>query len=75
MIMATLLFPSSFRCDCGHESHFCENTVKEMREKSRRRRQLLGDSGKPEHNIEFEGGKAVAILCPKLGRCLITGTS
>ncbi len=23
------IFPSSYVCDCGHESHFFENTVKD----------------------------------------------
>ena len=27
---ASILYPSSFRCDCGHESHLCENTVREL---------------------------------------------
>ena len=66
--MAIHLFPSSFRCDCGHESHFSERTVREMRQMSRRRRQLLMDSETDEHTIEFEGGRAVAVICPRLGR-------
>ncbi len=28
------IFPSSFECDCGHQSHFCENTIREMEEMS-----------------------------------------
>ena len=73
--MALLLYPSSFRCDCGHESHFCERTVRELEWMSRRKRQLLGDSGRPEHDVEFEGGKAVAVICPERGRCPISGTA
>ena len=65
--MAIHLFPSSFRCDCGHESHFSERTVREMRKESQRRRQLLGDSEKDEQMIEFERGQAVAVICPRLG--------
>jgi len=72
--MAVVIYPSSFRCDCGHESHFCEGTVRELETISRRKRQLLGDSCSPEHDIEFEGGRAVAVLCPELGRCLISKT-
>lgn len=42
--------------------------MREMRRKSRRKRQLLGDSEKDEHMIEFEYGQAVAVICPRLGR-------
>jgi hypothetical protein len=70
--------PSSFECDCGHRSHFFENTVREAEAASRRR------GGKPfilldsedegqEHGIEFLNGAAAAILCPERGHCLITG--
>ena len=72
--MAVRLIPSSYRCDCGHESHFCENTVDELRAKSRRKKQLLADSDREvEHTIEFSDGEAVAVLCPRLGRRRITG--
>jgi len=72
--MAKLLVPSSFYCDCGHKSHFCENTIKEMEAASARRRKtmLLGDSEPEEHNIEFVNGKATAVICPRLGLCEIT---
>ena len=71
--MAVHLIPSSYRCDCGHESHFCENTVGELRAKSRRKKQLLADSDREvEHTIEFSDGEAVAVLCPRLGRRKIT---
>ena len=69
--MAELLYPSSFRCDCGHETHFCENTVKEMQEKSRRKKQVLIGAEIPEHEILFDQGRPVAMFCPKLGRCPI----
>ena len=72
--MALYLFPSSYRCDCGNESHFSESTVRELERLSRQKKQILGDSGRPEHDIEFKGGRAVAVLCPNLGRCLITDT-
>ncbi len=71
--MAVHLFPSSYRCDCGHESHFFENTIKEMSEKSRKKKQRLLDSEKDEHTIEFSGGQAVVVVCPRLGRRKITG--
>lgn len=34
----------------------------------RQRKQHLADSAEDEHTIEFAGGKAVAVLCPRLGR-------
>ncbi len=71
--MAVHLIPSSYRCDCGHQSDFCENTVNEISAKSHKREQHLADSTKEEHTIEFSGGKAVAVLCPRLGRKKITG--
>ena len=66
--MAVHIYPSSYRCDCGHESHFTEGTVREMRRKSQHKRQLLADSERDEHMIEFERGQAVAVICPRLGR-------
>jgi hypothetical protein len=70
--MATFLFPSSFKCDCGHQSDFFENTIREMQELSSRRSkpQTLGDDAK--HGIVFLRGNAVAVICPKKGRCEIT---
>lgn len=59
---------SSFTCDCGHRSLFFIGTVSEMERQSRRRKQILGDSEPDEHEIEFDSGKAVAMICPKLGR-------
>ncbi|HWX22846.1 MAG TPA: hypothetical protein VN578_23335 [Candidatus Binatia bacterium] len=70
--MAVHLFPSSYRCDCGHQSDFFENTIKEISAMSRKRKQHLADSAEDEHTIEFSGGKAVAVLCPRLGRRRIT---
>ena len=40
---------------------------------SHKRKQHLDDSTKEEHTIEFSGGKAEAVLCPRLGRKKITG--
>jgi hypothetical protein len=73
--MARLLFPSSFECDCGHQSHFFENTVREVAENSRRRhkRYQLLDSEREEHAVEFEEGRAIAVICPKLGRRPVEG--
>ncbi|HMD97539.1 MAG TPA: hypothetical protein VKM93_09460 [Terriglobia bacterium] len=73
--MAQRIVPSSFECDCGHQSHFCEGTVWEMEANSRRRHKpmLLLDSEAEEHAIEFEEGEATTVICPKLGRRKITG--
>ena len=58
------IFPSSYVCDCGNESHHCENTIREIKEKSRRKRQtLIADDG--EHKIIFDHGDMIAMYCPK----------
>jgi len=57
------IFPSSYECDCGHQSHFFENTVREMEVDSRRGRKLI-------HLLDSE---AFAVICPKLGRRRIMG--
>jgi hypothetical protein len=69
--MAKQVDTSSFKCDCGHESYFFENTIREMSQMSARRGSLeagLGSSEPPEHGIIFSRGQVVAIKCPKLGR-------
>ena len=74
--MAIENFPSSFRCDCGHESDFFEDTVEEMAMMSKRKRVHLGDGDRDEeddeHTIVFYKGEAIEIICPKLGTCAIT---
>ena len=61
------IIPSSFECDCGHQSHFFENTIREMKKMSHKKRVRLGDAGgKNEHWIVFEKGKMVDIICPKV---------
>ena len=73
--MALELIPSSFRCDCGHESDFCEGTVRGMKDDSKKQRKpmQLIDSEDDKHLIEFAKGKATAVICPINGRCKITG--
>jgi len=73
--MARLLIPSSFECDCGHQSHFSERTVREMEATSRRGRRVarLLDSEADRHAVEFSNGRAMAVICPKLGRREIRG--
>ena len=59
------IFPSSFECDCGHQSHFFENTVRELKAMSQKKKVSLADSAPEEHTIVFYRGKMVEIQCPK----------
>ena len=54
--MALKLMPSSFRCDCGHESDFFENSIREMEKLSKRKKVRLGDGLKEEHIIILAHG-------------------
>ncbi|MDL1964592.1 MAG: hypothetical protein LWW98_09745 [Deltaproteobacteria bacterium] len=67
--MAIELFPSSFRCDCGQELDFFENTIRDMKKMSKKKRVRLAEE---KHTIVFYKGEAIEILCPKLGNCTIT---
>ena len=67
--MAIELFPSSFRCDCGQELDFFENTILDMKKMSKKKRVRLGEK---KHTIVFYKGEAIEILCPKIGNCIIT---
>jgi hypothetical protein len=62
------IFPSSYECDCGHKSHFFENTIKEMKAMSKRKgkRLHLNDSEADQHVIVFYRGEMVDIICSKL---------
>jgi hypothetical protein len=69
MGVAKEILPSSFVCGCGSESHFFENTIREMKQMSKKKRaKLCGDHG---HSIVFNKGKAIEIHCPKEGVCPI----
>ena len=59
------IFPSSFECDCGHESDFSERTVRDMKAMSHKKKVYLADSTPEEHTIVFYRGKMVEIQCPK----------
>src|SRR2546426_4868570 len=59
------IFPSSFAYDCGHQSDFSENTVREMKTMSQKKKVYLADSAPEEHTIVFHRGKLVEIQCPK----------
>jgi len=58
------IFPSSFECDCGHQSHFFENTIREIKAMSYSKRVFLGDSERDEHYIIFHKGHMIDIICP-----------
>ena len=65
------IFFSSYLCDCGHQIDFSENTVSEVKQKSKRKRQWLietCDDPAEEHVIVFDGGAMVDILCSDDGR-------
>jgi len=59
------IFPSSFECDCGHQSDFFENTVRDMKAMSQKKKVYLADAAPEEHTIVFYRGKMVEIQCPK----------
>ena len=58
------IFPSSYLCDCGHQSHFFENTIREIKAMSHNKVVRLGDSEPDEHTIVFHKGEMVDIICP-----------
>ncbi len=70
--MAKEIFPSSFECDCGHQSNFFENTINEIKRMSKNKKVRLRDSEDNEHTIIFYRGKAVEVICPKLGKCVFS---
>ena len=63
--MAKEIFPSSYICDCGHQSDFFENTVRGLKRKSMKRRIYLVDGESEEHTIVFFKGEMEEIICPK----------
>ena len=73
--MAKRIVPSTFECNCGHQIHFFESTVSGMEAESRKARkpQRIRDSEDGKHDVVFEKGRAVSVMCPQLGRCEITG--
>ena len=58
------IFPSSCLCDGGHQSDFFENTIREVKAMSHRRRIHLEDSEPDEHTIVFYKGEMVEVICP-----------
>ena len=72
--MAKRVVPSSFLCNCGHQSDFSEGVIREMESLSRRKPQSIrDDSVESPHVIEFRDGEPVTMKCPKLGPCKIEG--
>ena len=65
--MAKEIFPSSYKCDCGHQSDFGENTIREIKNMSRYKKVRISDSEKKSHTIVFYNKKAIEMICPKLG--------
>jgi len=62
--MAKELFPSSFCCDCGQELDFFENTIRDMKKMSKKKRVRLGEG---KHTIVFHKGEEMGyVLSGKL---------
>ncbi len=59
------LFPSSYLCDCGHQSDFFERTIHEAKRRSYKKTFYLVDSAPDEHTIVFAQGQMIAIICPR----------
>ena len=49
-----------------------ENTIRDMKKMSKKKRVRLGEG---KHTVVFYKGEAVEILCPKLGKCIITDSA
>lgn len=65
--MAKEIDVASYECDCGHQLHFFENTIREMKKISYRKRQGIGE-GDDRHSAIFHKGEFVGVFCPKTGR-------
>ena len=39
------IFPSSYGCNCGHQSHFFENAIRDIKAMSHKKKVRLGDLG------------------------------
>jgi hypothetical protein len=50
------IYPSSYLCDCGHQSDFFENTIREIKKTSFKKKIYLSDSEPDEHTIVFYSG-------------------
>ena len=54
------IFPSSYLCDCGHQSDFFENTIREAKAMSQKKKVYLADSAPEEHTIVFYRASFIA---------------
>ena len=58
------IYPSSYVCDCGYRCEFSENTIKERKAASMKRKQgLIADDGM--HEVIFDRGGMIAVYCPR----------
>ena len=64
VVMPREIYPSSYVCDCGAECDHFENTIRELKEMSRSKRQTLVADDQ-EHRIIFRDGEFSAMWCPK----------
>jgi hypothetical protein len=51
--MAVEIYPSSFRCDCGQELDFFENTIRDMKKMSKYKRVRLGEEDQGKDHWTF----------------------
>jgi len=61
------IFPSSYECDCGRRLDFSEDTVRELKARSHKKKVYLGDSATDTHAVVFYKGEMIDIICPKQG--------
>ena len=56
--MSKELFPSPYLCDCGHQSDFFENTIRDIKAMSQKKKVYLADSALEEHTISNRSAKS-----------------
>ncbi len=59
------IFPSSYECDCSHQSEFSENTIREIKAMSRKKKVRLSDSATDMRTIVLYKGEMVDIIRPR----------
>ncbi len=58
------IYPSTYVCNCGYRCEFSENTIREIKAASMKRRQeLVADDD--QHGVIFDHGEMVALYCPR----------
>ncbi|MGD0091261.1 MAG: hypothetical protein ABSE73_15195 [Planctomycetota bacterium] len=58
------LYPSSYVCDCGQQIDFFENTIREMKAGSLKKRICIDEGGADPHLVYFFKGAFDGIYCP-----------